>query len=191
MKDQNIEEHPPYTLQWFEKNVVVFDNKENKLLFENNRSKVQKSPFAPGSYSVVEWSRHHEQYDIQVTFSPEAKTLNNHYLILIYFWEEKEILMTGYKSHTSYPPVWERGFSFGPDYYDYVATQKFINNILKSRNLPELEIDMAYDGKVINMTMEKPEEIEKLLAEGKSYTVLSTKAEAFFEKAKITSIERI
>jgi hypothetical protein len=170
-------------------NVAIYSYKDSKPLFENDRSKAQPFSFFGGTHFVVEWSRSSEDYDIQVVF-PLTPNLNyNHYLILIYLWKGSQLLITGYKSHTVYPPVWDRAFSFGPDYDDYVKTQHYINEFLKREGLPELTIDTSYEGKVINTTKESPDEVRRLISEGKSYTVASFWAKAFFENSETIKIK--
>lgn len=190
MNNTELQDPPPYSLQWFEENIAILRHKESKLLFENDRTKSQESPCAPKTFYVVEWFKHHERYDIQVTFPLEVHWSNNHFIIYIYIWEADEILMFSYKSHTVYPPVWDRSFSLGPDYYDYIGTQRKVNSVLKSRGLPEFAIDTDYEGKVVNTTKETPDEIRKLLSEGKSYGILSIWAKTFFENAKLVSVKK-
>lgn len=166
----------------FEHNCYVFNYTDNKLFFEDNRSIVQTNFLFPNTSLVCDWCRKEKDIDIQVVFPLTVNWDYNTYLIFIYYWAQNEVFVCGFRSLTNYPPVWDRSFSVGPDYRDYVAIQNFINKILSKNNIPTIIIDNNPVEKSFNTTQETQGEVKKLLQEGKSYTILSIKAESAFLK---------
>lgn len=161
-----------------ENNILRYEYSINKLLFQDNRSAVQECVLFPKAQLVCDWSRKENNIDVQVVFPLTAMWEYNHYLIFIYDWAQKELFVTAYRSHTKYPPVWDRGFSLGPDWIDYVGIQHFINKQLKAKNLPEMTVDESKEGKSFNASPDSPEKIQEAIKEGKPYNILSLKAEA-------------
>jgi len=153
-------------------------------LLQNNRKTEQECKLFPGSKFVCDWQRDEKDYTIQVIFPLTPNKNYNHYAILIYHWISKRLYLIGYRSHTLYPPVWDRYLSCGPDYLDYIKIQDHINYFLTSKNIQPFIKDESFIGKSWNGTKESHEEIEALLDSGKSYNILSLKAEVMAEELK-------
>lgn len=172
-------------------NYVVFKYPDPKPLFENNRKIVQKFSLFPytGGF-VLDWQRAREDYMVQVVFPLESNWDYNHYIVLFYDWPKESMTMMVYPSQTIYPPVWDRAFSCGPDWFDYVAIQKYIKPFVDKRGY-EFTIDEAIAGKAFNGTKETPEEIRQLIRDGKSYSVVSLKMEVMVENMTLKSVEKV
>ena len=178
-------------IRWFEKNFMAYRYAASAgLIFENDRSLAQECFIFPGSKIACDWWRKEQDYSIQVVFPLVTNWDYNNYFILIYDWVQEVLFLLGYRSHTVYPPVWDRSFSPGPDYIDFVNIQRYINKFLKSRNMKEFEIDTDLVGKSWNATLETPEEVRRLLKEGKPYQIVSLKAEAVPDKVRLVSLTK-
>ncbi len=147
------------------------------MLFKCDRSKAQDYYMTPGTKWVCEYHIRHSYFDIQVVFPLLESYDYNMYLIHIYAWKRKKLYIIGFNSGTKYPPVWDRSFSVGADYIDYVFSQHQINQFLKKQGLPLIDVDYTLDGKAINLTNQTIEEIENLITNGESYNIMSVKAE--------------
>ncbi len=174
----------------FEGKVFEFKYTDTKLFFENNRAVSQTNPMFPNVHLVCDFWQHEEDYDIQVIFPLTASYKYNTYLIYIYLWKTQQLFILGYRSHTVYPPVWNREFSFGPDYIDYINICKYVNKFIEGRLLKPFNIDYKLEGKSWNASTNSPQEIEQLLKEGKSYNIISLKAEATKDKLEFLSLEK-
>ncbi len=181
-----MEEPTKMTLSWMEGKTLMFDapSEGGSLLFKNDRSIVQKSPMFGDV--VCDWQKITDKgHVVQVIFPLMANWTMNHYIILAY--GKDDAYMTSYRSHTVYPPVWDRSFSCGPDYIDYVKTQKRALELCKEHDLGSFGLDESLEGKSVNFTTQTPEEVNKAIAENKSYSILTLKAEAAADKLKLIS----
>ena len=176
----------PFNLPESEYKVATFKYSSDKLLFENTREKTQYIDrfFSADIPFVVEWSRKEDMYDIQVIFPLIQNYSLNHYIIIIYLWSKNLVFMLGMESLTKYPPVWDRAMSFYHDYYDYFSAQNYINEFLEFVKLPLLVVDESTEKASVNLTKDPPDKIEKLISEGKSYSILTFVAEAYFKKTE-------
>lgn len=116
----------------------------------------------------------HEQsfgdFTVQVAFNDVPAYENNTYLVLLY--KNDELIDRLYApSHKPVPPVWDRVFSIGIDYFDWVMIQKRIKPILNKFGY-ELEIDYSTENKGFCFTTQPIEECLRLIENGESYQIM-------------------
>jgi hypothetical protein len=88
----------------------------------------------------------HGTCDSFIVVEPEDAYLNDYFTL---FRTSKGTIWSAYRSLTGEPPVWDRLFNFGPDYFDWMFCQKKANFVLKGQGLPEFELDESKEGKTI------------------------------------------
>lgn len=153
---------------------------ERKTQLENVLWNGQKTEM-DGIYSVLCWFKESKDWLIQVSFSTQPVMSNNYYYLNIYNWRDMEVYYLIISSNTVYPPVWNREFC-GLDFIDFIHIQKRANDLLAKFKLETFEIDDEPVGKMVVRTKESPDEILKLIAAGKSYSIYAIKADVFHVK---------
>ncbi len=127
---------------------------------------------------VIQYSYGNDNFGVQIGFNTKNAYINNSYIVVIYAKDNNDIITCfGYPSHTVYPPVWDRSFSIGLDYTDFLGIQKTVNKALIEAKAPEFKYDDSPNKKSFNFTKEKPDEVKALLADGKPYGIVSIFAE--------------
>ena len=170
---------PPH----FNWDFFLVNSNGDKPFFVNELYKIQKTNFN-GTIDkeqpfVLCFYRDNDRFLVQVLFNDTAKYSNNSYAI--YFWDKidfKSSFCCEYPSHIVYPKVWDCVFVRGLiDCVNYFAIQMVINRVMKAKNVIEFELDLDKTKRDTVMVTQKQEEIEKLIKEGKSYQIISLKAE--------------
>lgn len=88
----------------------------------------------------------HGVCDSYIVVEPQDPYLNDYFTM---FRTTKGTFWSQYLSLTGEPPVWDRHFNFGPDYFDWVFCQRKANFVLRGCGLPEFEVDESREGKTI------------------------------------------
>lgn len=153
----------------------LFTPEIEKALLENKRSNrfvLAKEIVSPDGY-------------IFQVFIQDIVTINNTYYCIIVFDKDENYLGNELiKSLNEFPPVHEK-IADGLDYFDYLAIQDKINDILVKRlKAAPIVKDTDPKGKMVYTTPDT-ELAKKLISEGKQYSVVGIFAEKFLEQVKL------
>ncbi len=132
-----------------------------------------------GNDVIFDFSFKNESGDIvaQCYFFDYFNYNNNNHFVVCESQTFGDFYVFTCRSDTKYPPVWDREFSLGPDYFDYIK----IGKLLKLNCRTDIVIDESKAGKSVNFTKESMDEVEELIKAGRPYSIISLKAEAYLK----------
>lgn len=112
-----------------------------------------------------------DNYSVQIVTDTVISLDNTFYVVMLFDKDDNLIYNFKFNTYTKFVLNSEKRFGF--DYVDFIGIQKYVNEYLKENNQPLMNYDFSISGKTVYKPKEPVEEVETLIKDGKTFTILA------------------